>query len=256
LAPRRSGHGRLARAFVNWITGAALFVLLSGIWLWWPGKQFGIGARRGRWLWYDLHVTTGIVAAVFMVLLAGSGIVMALGTTTLPMLHAPTTGPRPTAQSATTKRPHDATKAIPFDRAFAIGGQALPDAIPLSVFGPTPQGTYIVRARTRGYPDLGTRSVAIVDEYSGAVLYTEVPDRAPLRNRLWNLNQAIHFGVIFGVISRAIMALASLLIAFQVVSGSAMWIKRVPFRGMVPALVATAALMAIALYTILGPTGI
>jgi uncharacterized iron-regulated membrane protein len=164
LAPRRPGHGRLAPAFVNWITVATLFVLLSGIWLWWPSMHFGIGAGGGRPFWCDLHLTTGIVAAVFLVLLTGSGIVMAFGRT---------------------------------------------------------------------------------------ILHT-----APMGRRLWNLNQAIHFGVIFGVSSRVIMALASLLIVLQVVSGAVMWIKRVPFRRMIPALVATAAVMVVAVYTILAPTGI
>lgn len=254
LAPRGAGHGQLARSFVKWITVAALFVLLSGVWLWWPSMRFGIGARGGRPFWCDLHVTTGIVAAVFLVLLAGSGIVMGFGRTTQPMLYA-LTGSKPTAQPTLAKRPHHATNAIPVDQAFAIGVQALPGATPLSIFGPTPQGTYIVRARIRGSPNAEAR-VAIIDQYAGSVLYTDVPDTTPMGRRLWNLNQAIHFGVIFGVSSKVIMALASLLIVVEVVSGTVMWIRRVPFRSMIPALVATAAVMGMALYTILAPIGI
>ncbi len=37
-----------------------------GIWLWWPRMPFGIGAGGGRPFWYDLHVTSGIVAVVFL----------------------------------------------------------------------------------------------------------------------------------------------------------------------------------------------
>lgn len=251
LAPPRPGHGRLAISFVKWITVAALIVLLSGIWLWWPQMRFGIGAGGGRPFWYDLHVTSGIVAAAFLVLLAVSGIVMGFGNASL--LYA-LTGSKPTVQPRIATRPHNATKAIPIDRAFAIGGQALPGATPFAIFGPTAQGTYIVNARTPHDHDPAARSEVIIDQYTGTVLYTEVADKAPAGKRLWDLNRAIHFGVIFGIPSKAIVSLASLLVTLQVVSGTVMWIKRVRFRSMIPALVATAAVTAIAVYTVLAPT--
>ncbi len=254
LVPPRPGHGRLATSFVSWITVAALFVLLSGIWLWWPRLRFGIGSGGGRRFWYDLHVTSGIAAAIFLVLLAGSGIVMGFGRTTLPMLYE-LTGSKPISRPKIPPPRADATRPIPVDQAFAIGRNALPGAMPLGIFGPTPQGVYFVVARAPGDHDPVARSGAFIDGYTGALLSAQNLDKNPGMH-LWDLNRAIHLGRIFGNWSKAIMAAASLLVALQLLSGAAMWIKRVSFRPMIPALVATAAVTAIAVYTVLAPNRI
>ena len=49
---------------------------------------------------------------------------------------------------------------------------------------------------------------------------------APAGSRLVIANRAIHTGDIFGIPSKTVMSLASLMLALQVVSGVAMWWKR------------------------------
>ncbi len=232
LVPPRPGHGRLAVSFVTWTTVATLFVLLSGIWLWWPCMRFGIGASGGRPFWYDLHVTSGIAAAVFLVLLAGSGIVMGFGRTTLPMLYALTQS-KPPPPFKFPPRPADAGQPIPVDRAFAIGRGALPGAAPLGILGPS-RGVYAVLARAPGDHDPEARSGAFIDQYTGAVLRAQNVDKIPGLH-LWDLNRAIHFGLIFGISSKVIMSLAGLLVVLQVVSGALMWTSAAWFRSMIPA---------------------
>ncbi len=251
LAPPRRGHGRLAVAFVNWITVAALLVLLSGIYLWWPQMRFGIGAARGRRLWRDLHITSGIVGAVFLVLLAASGIVIGFGNTTRPLFYA-LTGSKPEAQRNIAAAAPNAGPTISLDQAFAIARTALPGAQPLSIFGPTAEGVYVVVARAAG-PDVEARSRAVIDQHTGAVLYSELAHDRPAGERLWHLNQSIHFGDIFGMASQVVMGLASLLVTLQALSGVVMWVKRPQLRGTIGALVATAAVTAMALYAVLAP---
>ncbi|MHB1207518.1 MAG: PepSY-associated TM helix domain-containing protein, partial [Rhodospirillaceae bacterium] len=87
LTPPRPGRDRRTQSFVSWISVAALFLLVSGIWLWWPRMRFGISAGGGRSFWYDVHATLGIAAVAFMVLLTATGIIMGFGRTTGPMLY-------------------------------------------------------------------------------------------------------------------------------------------------------------------------
>jgi uncharacterized iron-regulated membrane protein len=195
-----------------------------------------------------------IVAALFLVLLAGSGVVMGFGSTTQPILYA-LTGSKPPTPPKFPPPSADAAQPIPIDRAFAIGREALPGAMLFQIIGPTPQSTYFVRARAPGDHDPEARTTAFINQYTGAVLWVRDSNKDPAFH-LWNLNRAIHFGTIFGIPSKAVMALASMLVVLQVVSGAVMWIKRAPFRSVIPPLVAAAAVTAIAVYTVLAPTRI
>ena len=96
---------------------------------------------------------------------------------------------------------------------------------------PGPKAAYQIRSR---YPeDLtpGGRSRVIVDQYTGSVLYAEGSRTAPAGTRMVIVNRAIHTGDIFGIPSKVVMSLASLMAAMQVVTGVAMWWKRVRVGG-------------------------
>lgn len=249
----RPGRDGLTRFFMSWVTAAALFLLLSGIYLWWPRMRFAIGKRGGRPFWYDLHATLGIAAAAFLILLAVSG--MFLGFTSLPPLLYTLSGSKPAIPTMPkmVTVPGAVTEPIPIDRAFAIASNALHDATPFEIVGPTPSG-YVVRARTPDDHSANGASQAVIDPYTGTVLSMQISDSAPAGTRLLALNRAIHTGSIFGISSQILMSLASLIIAIQVGSGVMMWIRRVSFRKMLPALALTAAVTAIAIYTIFAPT--
>ncbi|MHB1206895.1 MAG: PepSY-associated TM helix domain-containing protein [Rhodospirillaceae bacterium] len=251
LTPPRPGRDDRTKAFISWISVAALFLLVSGIWLWWPRMRFGIGAGGGRAFWYDVHATLGVAAVAFMVLLTTTGILMGFGSTTRPMLYA-LTGSQPTPPPKIPPPPADATQAISVDRALVIAGDAVPGAKPVAISVANARA-YFVLIHPPG--DSFYLGQVTVDKYTGAVLAAGTPATRPAGDRLAVLIATIHRGDVFGIPSKVIMALASLIIALQAVSGAVMWIKRTPFRSMIPALVATAVVTAIAVYTVLVPTG-
>src|SRR6185369_14809373 len=65
-----------------------------------------------------------------------------------------------------------------------------------------------------------------VDQYSGKVLVAQNSRTAPGPTRTRMINRAIHTGDIFGVPSRLIAAVSSLLVLLQMISGVIMWLKR------------------------------
>ena len=66
----------------------------------------------------------------------------------------------------------------------------------------------------------------IVDQYTGKVLFAEGSRTAPAGARVVIANRALHTGDIFGIPSKTIFSLASLMLVAQAISGIIMWWKR------------------------------
>jgi uncharacterized iron-regulated membrane protein len=126
--------------------------------------------------------------------------------------------------------PPPGAKPIPADQALEIAGNVLPGATPFAVILPEAQGAYRILLR---YPEdraPGGRSRVLVDQYSGQVLFAEGSRTAPAGARVAIMNRAIHIGDIFGLPSKTILSLASLLLVLQVISGLLMWWKRMSVK--------------------------
>ena len=207
---------------------AILFLALSGLYLWWPRKRFRLGApgakENRRIFWFDLHNTLGVLALVFIAVLSATGAVIGFEDVTTPLFYRMTNSapaPRPIVPAP----PPDAQPITP-DQALEIARAALPGASPFNINVPGPKAAYLIRARTPDDRTPGGRSQAMVDQYTGAVLYAQTTLTAPAGTSLVTLNRAIHTGDIIGIPSKAVVSLASLILALQAVSGVMMWIKR------------------------------
>ena len=205
-----------------------LFLLASGLYLWWPAKRVRIRSERGtrRW-WFDLHNAVGIWSFVFVALATSTGLVIGFDDEITPFVYK-ATGSSPVAVY-TRPPPFKVTpggQPIGPDRAIEIARAALRGAMPISVNVPPPTGVYAVSAR---YPeDLtpGGRSRIYIDQYSGAVLLAEGSRTAPTGTRLITLNRALHTGDVLGIPSKIVMSLASLAVVLQLISGVVMWLRR------------------------------
>jgi len=217
--------GEAGNRVVSWVGMATLFLFFSGLYLWWPIKRVSIhwrGSSRRRWL--DIHNAAGVVSLVPLLVLTVTGVMIGFDAVTGPWMYQVTgTQSLPNAISAT---PHPGVQPITPDQAVEIARAALPGALPISVNVPGPKTAYRVASR---YPeDLtpGGRSRIFVDPYSGDVRLAESSRTTAAGTRLKNANRAWHTGDIFGMPSKAIMSLASLMLALQVVSGVMSWWKR------------------------------
>jgi uncharacterized iron-regulated membrane protein len=206
---------------------AVIFLSLSGLYLWWPLKQVKIewkGMRR-RTL-FDLHNTVGIFSLVFLLILAATGAVMGFDEKTTPFFFK-LTGSPPPSRPPRNSDPHPVdAKPITPDEAIDVARTALPGATPFAIAVPGPNGVYFIRSR---YPeDLtpGGRSQIVVDQYSGKVLFALGSRTAPAAVRMVIATRAIHTGDIFGMPSKIVLSLASLMAVMQLVSGVVMWRKR------------------------------
>jgi uncharacterized iron-regulated membrane protein len=213
------------------VTGAALvllWMLLSGVYLWWPLKRVRISWRgtAARRSWFDVHNITGVLALALLLVLSATGVVMGFEGISTRVFYR-MTGSQP-APRLDLHVPVPSGKATPIgpDSAFAIARAALPGALPFETDVPAPGAAYLVRAR---YPEdrtPGGRSQVVIDSYTGRVLFAQGSRSAPAGARVVIANRAIHTGDILGVPGKVLVSLASLAAVLQVVTGLLMWLQR------------------------------
>ena len=117
-------------------------------------------------------------------------------------------------------------KPIGPDQALQIAQAALPGTKPnILILPANPKGSYRVNMY---FPEdeTGNRSWAIIDQYSGKLLYVESSRTAPFGNKLVLENRAIHTGQIYGYPTKILMSISSLMVVVLAITGYVMWWKK------------------------------
>jgi uncharacterized iron-regulated membrane protein len=214
------------KKIVSWSGVVILFLLLSGLYLWWPLKRVTIQwSGSSRRIWFDIHNVVGIFSLVFLLILSITGVMIGFERQTTPLLYR-ITGSKPARESEIQLSPPPGATPITPDRALEIARAALPGAAPFEINVPAPKEPYEIRLRFPEDRTPGGRSTVLIDPYTGKVLFSQGSRTAPAGARLVIANRAIHTGDIFGIPSKVLMSLASVMLVVQVVSGVLMWWKR------------------------------
>ena len=218
--------GKPAGTFVGVVGIVIIFLVLSGIYLWWPLKRstvkFGAPARRAS---FDIHNTVGIYSAAFLLILAITGTAVAFDDTVFPWVYKVTNSTPPKRSAPSTVQP--GAPAITPDEALRAASDALPGAAPIAVLlPPNPKGSFVIAMHFPEDLTPGGRSWVIIDQYSGKALSVESSRNPPAGTRVEIVNRAIHTGDIFGYPSKILMSLASLMLVVQVITGYWMWWKK------------------------------
>ena len=212
--------GATGEWIVNLATAAVLFIVPTGVVLWWRRPRFTI--RKSRTLFravYDLHNVLGFYAAVILLLLAATGAFLAFE--------------RPLAlmfRVAEWRMP-DAPHSVPREGA-SVSQSAILAAIRTAIPGaavtrvtPPRHRTSAVRIETRG-PGVFDQATVYLDRYSGAVLRVDALASAPLWYRMRTIALALHTGNVYGVAGKVVAFLGCAVLAFLIVSGLWMWCDR------------------------------
>ncbi len=228
----RALHVRLAtgdpgRNVVRWSAVALLFSISSGLYLWWPLKRVRIRSpwwRRG--FWFDLHNVFGILFLLPFMILAGTGVVMGFEDEITFLLDKQAGSG--SVQSQTTARSEPAPGAIQItpDQAVAIASARLSGGVPYRVQMPKYGGTYVVALT---FPDgriARERNSISIDPWNGKIISTALSADLTHRERFMAISESIHTGTIFGTPSRVIVAMVSILLPVQAISGLIIWLRR------------------------------
>lgn len=214
------------RPFVRWSGVTMVVLLVTGLYLWWPVKRASITTGKSPFrTWFDWHSVTGIFSLVFLLVLSLTGVFVGFDDVTIPLGYR-LTGSAPLAPVATrAAAPPGATQISP-DQAVDLARQALPGAEPFIVPAVSRTDAYVVRSHFPEDLTPGGRSRVVIDSYTGRVIATESSRTAPGGRRIEILNRAIHTGDVFGLPSKIVMSIASLMAPVQLVTGIMLWLRR------------------------------
>ncbi len=218
--------GKAGEAIMDAAGVVMLFLVVSGVILWWKYKKVSIKWNVSLFrVMFDIHNATGILSAVFLLLLALTSIGIAFENPIARWTYK-ATGTKPIARSLPSIPREGATPIDP-DEVLRIAKTAEPGATPLSIDYPEDKtDSYNVRMRFSEDRTPGGRSWVGIDQYSGKVLVAQNSRTAPLAVRASLMNRQIHTGDVFGTPSRIVMSASSLLVVLQAFSGVVMWWKR------------------------------
>lgn len=217
--------GKQVLGVAGWV---AMFLLLGGLYLWWPRRgrlgehlrwRQGPPARR----WLSWHRSTGAISLPLLGLatITGLGMIYHAGFRAV-IVGALGAGPTPVAAT-----PAATPSATDWTRALAQARAALPGGRLARIAPPAPDGPGIsFRGQAAGEWHPVGRSVVTVTRDGGEVLlcYDATDDRAG--TRLTNAIYPLHVAAVGGLPMKLAMALAGLLPGFLLVTGFLFWRRR------------------------------
>lgn len=224
--------GDVGMVIVGVIGIILMFTIVSGIILWWPlwkhSWRAAFAIRSGRRFQYDLHKFVGTVSAVFLLVIAFTGVYMefptyirdAVGTFSETTAHYE---PEDLKSADADNRP-----MLTADEAIATASKLFPDAAFDHLHPPqAADGFYEVAFRQ---PDEIQRSYGrtqvFIDAYSGEPLVILSPEDFTAADTFFAWQFPLHNGEAFGLTGRWVVFLAGITPTVLYVTGALVWWRR------------------------------
>lgn len=221
---RELAGGVLGANVVRIASFAVIFQSVSGVILWWPLKRLKVktGSSLRRFS-FDLHHSAGFFSALFLAIIAATGIIKGYGDALQPFFDRITGSPAGVRTLASKPGPHQAS----IDDALRAAQASLPGAAVGRITLPkTATASYLI---TMKYPDDSTvpgRSWVVVDRYRGQAIAQQDARTAPAGAQIPIVNRAIHVGGIYGIPTRILAFLTGLALLAQLFTGLVLWRKK------------------------------
>lgn len=226
------GQGSIGKYIVGISTFIFLFILITGLIIWWPKtkkilKQRLKIKRNAGWkrINHDMHLVFGFYSAIFLFIMAFTGLAWSFEwfnkgiytVTSSPIKPPPP--PKSVYQSSATR--------ISFDSAFNIAKSIYhnPEFISISMPKDSTEAINLVALAENAVHELATDAVYL-DQYSGAVLGKLAFAERSLGARVRSTFKPVHTGSIWGTGSKIIAFLACLAGVSFPITGTIMWFNR------------------------------
>ena len=214
--------GRVGNAIVVAVTFVALFLVVSGVVVWWREKLWRVNTR-GSWKRtnFDLHHSLGIFSAAVLLIITSTGLWVRYATVDewMRKLNSSSTPPVPPQPAADPKMP-----VLSLDSIVSAARAAVPGASIMNIqLPPGPERPAMVQLK---YPEDHTpagRSRVFVDKYRGTVLLAMSTRTAEAGQHMIDIKRSLHTGDIYGAPTQILWMLGAFLLATQTVTGVLMW---------------------------------
>ncbi|MCO5936622.1 PepSY domain-containing protein [Mucilaginibacter sp. RB4R14] len=233
----------LPPAFGKWIVGVSVIIfmviMVTGLILWWPKRK--TDRKRsftikwgGRWrrVNYDLHNVLGFYATAIAMILAISGLAIAFEPVSKAIYATANVGTNISYKDEVSEPKSDSLKKAGLakqpviDIAFAHARQQSPKAEMFLIHNnPAVSGAIGVGAYPQSMHYAGASGYEF-DKYNGKLLKTYAYDKKSRGLKLNEMNYDIHVGQIFGLTTKIIAFLVSLICASLPVTGFIIWLGK------------------------------
>jgi uncharacterized iron-regulated membrane protein len=220
--------GDVGETVLGVVACAGLFMLFSGVWLYWPGRRRALTHLKPHThppilRWASFHRAVGVVALPLLIVMIGTGTTMAYRGAVRNGLAAAFSEPvRP-------KPPKVAPVHGPVDwAAVLVAAQAAaPEAVITRLTLPSKDsGTIVARIRRPGEWNLAGRSSLWIDPATATVLGGDDATTLGAGGRLANALFPIHSAAVGGLPWRVVACVTGLLPMFLLVTGFLFWRAR------------------------------
>lgn len=220
------------------ITGAStlifVFILITGIVLWWP-KTRNIFKQRIKVKWdggwkrlnHDLHVVLGFYAAIFLFVSAFTGLTWSYEWFSNGLYAMLSTSPKPMAAPVSAPAAVPEGKHISYETALATVRQSVPDAIFYTLSAPKDStASFMVSLLPANAFQEAATTTYYLDQFSGKVLQSQTFAQRNLGQKIRGTIKPLHTGAIFGMPSKILALFVALLGVIFPTTGTIMWLNR------------------------------
>jgi len=207
-----------------------LISVSSGIYLWWPlfrnSWRAAFAVRPGQRFNYDLHKLVGITSAVFLLVIAFTGICMEFPEQfrwAVALISEETPPPEGLKSVGSSTK-----QALTPDQAIAVAETYFPNAEFDHLHPPEgSDGVYEVAFRQPGEVQQSYgRTQLFLDQYTGEIVTRRTPDDFTAADTFFAWQFPLHNGEAFGLWGRWIVFLVGLTPTFLYVTGFLVWLRR------------------------------
>jgi uncharacterized iron-regulated membrane protein len=233
----------LPPAIGKWVVGVSVIVfmviMITGLILWWPKRKsdrkrsFTI-KWGGRWrrVNYDLHNVLGFYATSIAIILSITGLAIAFEPVSKAIYNTANLGKNITYSAEVTEPKSDSLKRSGLakqpviDLAFAHARKQVPDAEMFLIHNdPAVSGAIGIGAYAKSMHYSHATGFEF-DKYNGKLLKAYIYEKKSPGLKLNEMNYDIHVGQIFGLTTKIIAFLASLICASLPITGFIIWLGK------------------------------
>lgn len=211
-----------------------LFILITGVILWWP-KTRNIMRQRlkikfdgsGKRLTHDLHIVTGFYTSLFLIVIVLTGLVMSFKWANN-ALYAITGSKQQKEEAKAPESKYEAgLQPLTFEQALAGISDKITTAEFYNIRAPRDSaGTYSINILEQGKTENASDSY-IIDQYSGKIIVSGLFADKSLGQRVRSYIKPVHTGSVYGLPTKIISFIICLLACIFPVTGVMMWLNRI-----------------------------
>jgi sulfite reductase (NADPH) flavoprotein alpha-component len=182
------------------------------------------GTRR---FWSDLHKAIGVFFSALLLIASVTGAFISFEGPVSQAIRALKGSDQIMPSHLLLSQPRRGTTYTEPDQALTVARALLPKDAPSRMQLPAYGGTYKISMIQHRFMRSDVERVVTIDPYLGKALFVSSTADLSFAQRLIAANESVHTGTAFGVMGRALMALAGIMVLPQAISGFMMWWKRV-----------------------------